>query len=141
MKALSGLLLAVVAVIHLLPLVGVLGEGRLEDLYGIPLDDPNLVLLMRHRAVLFGLLGGFVLLAAFRPVLRPAALVAGAVSVVSFLVLALSLDDANDAIARVITADWIALACLAGATLIEVLARRKRGVSARDGRHDADARP
>ena len=54
-------MLAVVAVIHLLPLSGVLGAGRLAALYGLPFDEPNLAILMRHRAVLFGLLGVFLL--------------------------------------------------------------------------------
>jgi hypothetical protein len=42
---------------------------------------------MRHRAVLFGLLGAFLIAAAFLPSLQLAALVAGFASVVSFLYL------------------------------------------------------
>ena len=37
--------LIIVAVIHLLPLPGVLGQARLAALYGVSLNDPNLVLL------------------------------------------------------------------------------------------------
>ena len=51
-------------VFALLPLAGVLGAGRLSALYGIAFEEPNLVLLMRHRAVLFGLLGVFLAIAA-----------------------------------------------------------------------------
>ena len=47
--------------------VGVLGAERLNQLYGIDASEPNLAVLMRHRAVLFGLLGGFFVLAAFKP--------------------------------------------------------------------------
>ena len=43
--------LVVAAVIHLLPLVGVLGPARLSSLYGIAVAEPNLELLLRHRAV------------------------------------------------------------------------------------------
>ena len=71
MRLLSTIMLALVAVIHLLPVAGVLGVDRLESLYGVALGDPNLQVLMRHRAVLFGLLGGFLLLAAFRQTLQP----------------------------------------------------------------------
>jgi hypothetical protein len=105
-------MLAVVAVIHLLPLSGVLGAGRLAALYGLPFDEPNLAILMRHRAVLFGLLGVFLLLAAFRPAFQLVALVAGFVSVVSFLILAWSVGGYNAHLGRVFVADLVALLCL-----------------------------
>jgi hypothetical protein len=105
-------MLVIVAVIHLLPLSGVLGGERLAALYGVPFNDPNLAILMRHRAVLFGLLGLFLLFAAFRPQFQAVAFIAGFVSVVSFLWLAWSTGGYNMQIARVFTADIVALACL-----------------------------
>jgi hypothetical protein len=81
-------------------------------LYGIPVAEPNLVILMRHRAVLFALLGVFLLVAAVRPAWQPAALAAGFVSVGSFLWLAWSVGGTNAQLARVVTADVVALACL-----------------------------
>jgi len=66
MRYLISVMLVVVAIIHLLPLPGVLGSERLAALYGLSFDDPNLQILMRHRAVLFGLLGVFIMIAAFR---------------------------------------------------------------------------
>ena len=88
MTYLLGAALIIVGVIHLLPLVGVLGPARLQALYGITLTDPTLVLLMRHRAILFGLLGAFLVVAAFVPTLQLSALILGATSAMSFLVLA-----------------------------------------------------
>jgi hypothetical protein len=109
--------LIIVGVIHLLPLPGVSGSRRLETLYGIPMADKNLEILMRHRAVLFGLLGAFILLAAFRPELQVAALVVGFVSVVSFLGLARSVGGYNAQLGRVYAADVVALVSLVvGAT-------------------------
>jgi hypothetical protein len=105
-------MLLVVAVIHLLPVAGVLGSERLATLYGISFSEPNLAILMRHRAVLFGLLGLFFLVAAFRPALQPVAFGAGLVSVLSFLWLAWSVGSYNAQVARVFAADVIALACL-----------------------------
>jgi len=87
MRYLVSAMLVVVAVIHLLPLPGVLGSERLSALYGLSFDDPNLQILMRHRAVLFGLLGVFIMIAAFRPSWQPLAIAAGFVSVLSFLAL------------------------------------------------------
>jgi hypothetical protein len=73
-------LLIVAAIIHLLPLAGVLGAERFPALYGVSVTDPNLQILLRHRALLFGLLGLFLLYAAFQPAVQPLALVAGLVS-------------------------------------------------------------
>jgi hypothetical protein len=121
MRALVSLLLLVVAVIHLLPLSGVLGSTQLTALYGTRFDDPAIALLMQHRAVLFGLLGVLLAVAAFRPALQTLAFTAGSVSVVSFLLLArlahpaLSAnpsDPASEAIARIVVADWVAFSCL-----------------------------
>jgi hypothetical protein len=105
-------MLTVVGIIHLLPLTGVLGVPRLQALYGMTITDPNLEILMRHRAVLFGILGAFLIYAAFRPGLQLAALIAGAVSVVSFLVIAGMIGGYNTGITRVVTADIVAVVCL-----------------------------
>ena len=105
-------MLTVVGIIHLLPLSGVLSVSRLQSLYGVIITDPNLEILMRHRAVLFGILGAFLIYAAFRPGLQLAALIAGAVSVISFLVIAGMVGSYNTGIARVVTADIVAIVCL-----------------------------
>jgi hypothetical protein len=112
MRHLVSIMLIVVAVIHLLPLSGVLGSERLAALYGLAFNEPNLAILMRHRAVLFGLLGLFLLFAAFRPAFQTIAFIAGFVSVVSFLWLAWSVGGYNPQVARVFMADIVALACL-----------------------------
>ena len=116
MKLFVQSMLVVAGVIHLLPLGGVLGADRIAALYSVALDDNNLEILMRHRAVLFGLLGAFLVLAAFRPALQVTAIVAGVVSAGSFVAIALaSGEDYNDAIARVVLADVVALIGLAAA--------------------------
>jgi hypothetical protein len=118
-------MLVVVGVIHLVPVTGVLGSERLAALYGVSFDQPDLAILMRHRAVLFGLLGAFLLLAAFRPELQSLAFVAGFASVASFLYLAWSVGSYNAQIARVFAADVVALVCLViGAAAHGYLLRR-----------------
>jgi hypothetical protein len=91
---LISLMLVIAGIIHVLPLAGVAGSERLAALYGLDFSDPNLAILMRHRAVLFGLLGFFLIYAAFRPSQQPMAFVAGLIS-------------------RVVTADVVAVVCLA----------------------------
>ena len=112
MRFIVPVMLLAVGIIHILPLSGVLSAARLFDLYGISFEDPNLEILMRHRAVLFGLLGIFLISSAFLPKLQLAALITGFVSVVSFLYLAYSVGGYNDQVNRIVTADKVALVCL-----------------------------
>jgi hypothetical protein len=104
--------------IHLLPLAGVLGPARLQMLYGIAVDDPNLLVLLRHRAVLFGLLGGALLVAAFRQQFAGPALLAAIVSVGAFLALALTTPGLNAALGRVVVIDAVVLALLIAAAIV-----------------------
>lgn len=124
MRRVVTLALLLVAFIHLLPLSGVLGQARLEGLYGVAIGDPNLLLLMRHRAVLFGLLGGYLLVAAFVPKMQGAALAMGAISVASFLLLAWTTPGTSPGIARIVTADLVAAVALVVGSLAWIQARR-----------------
>jgi hypothetical protein len=101
--------LILVGIIHLLPMTGVLGGKQLERLYGINVSEPNLEIMLRHRAVLFGILGVFSVVAAFWTALQIPAFVMGFASVLSFLWLARSVGRYNDRLGRVFTADLIAL--------------------------------
>jgi hypothetical protein len=109
MRLVATIALLLVACVHLPPLVGVLGVPRLEALYGIDVAGPELEILMRHRAVLFGLLGGYQLFAVFRPAHRTAAFVAGFVSLAAFLALAWSVGGYGSTLARVVMIDVVAL--------------------------------
>ena len=124
MRYLVCAMLLVVGLIHLLPASGVLGSERLAGLYGIAPVEANIAILMRHRAVLFGILGLFLVVAAFNPVLQIAAFVAGFLSVGSFLWLAWSVGGYNAQLARVFAADLAALACLIVGVVAYFLARR-----------------
>ncbi len=112
MQHLVSACLLLVALIHLLPVVGVLGGPRLERLYGVDVREPNLALLLRHRAVLFGLLGVGLCAAALQPALHGLGLGAGLVSVLSFLVLAGRPGSLNPPLRRVFSVDLAALALL-----------------------------
>jgi hypothetical protein len=100
--------LVAAGLIHLLPLAGVLGADKLAALYGIPIAGPDLAILMRHRALLFGLIGALCLMAAWREPLQWAALLIGLASVLSFLALAWGTGGYNAAIGRVVMVDVIA---------------------------------
>lgn len=99
----------VAGVIHLLPLSGVLGSTRLQALYGLSFTEPNLRILMQHRAVLFGLLGAFLLLSLLRPAWQWPAVVMGLVSAAAFIVIAWQVGDYNALLRRVVLADVVAI--------------------------------
>jgi uncharacterized membrane protein YuzA (DUF378 family) len=80
---LISLMLVIAGIIHVLPLAGVAGSERLAALYGLDFSDPNLAILMRHRAVLIGLLGVLLIYAAFRPSQQPVAFVALAIAIIA----------------------------------------------------------
>jgi len=117
MRILTALALLTVGIIHLIPLSGVLGPEHLVRLYGAAPSDPSALILMRHRAVLFGIVGGVCVLAAFKPDLQWLALVLGGFSVVSFLGLAWSTGGFNAHLQRVVVADVLALVCLAAGAI------------------------
>lgn len=118
--------LVIVGIIHVLPLVGVLGAERLATLYGIQINDPNLEILMRHRAVLFGILGVTFLYAAFRPKFQLFALIAGFVSVNSFLWLVQVSGNFNEQVQGVFFADVVALVSLIVGAIAWYMGRNAR---------------
>jgi hypothetical protein len=102
-------MLALVALIHLAPLAGVLGAARMEAAYGVEIAGPDLALLMRHRAVLFGLLGGLMLAAIFVQALQPWALGLALLSAGAFVLLAWATPGHNANLARVAMVDVAAV--------------------------------
>ena len=112
MRYLVSIMFIIVSIIHLLPVIGVLSNLHLERLYGLRVTESNLSILLRHRAVLFGIVGFLLLYAAFRPQFQPLAFFVGFTSVVSFLFLAWTSETYNQNLARVVTVDIVALICL-----------------------------
>ena len=109
----------IVGLINLAPLMGVLGQARLSALYGVAELRPDLLLLLQHRAVLFGIIGGLILWSVFKTSLRPIAAVMGFISMTSYLVLAYTGEPLGDPLMRVATIDVVAIVILAVAVRFE----------------------
>lgn len=112
--------LLAVGLLHLLPAVGALGPGQLRRLYGVEVDTAELTLLLRHRAVQFGLVGSLLISATAVRAWELPAFVAALVSVGSFLLLAPPAGSTHPAVRRVIVADRVAMVALVGAALVRV---------------------
>jgi hypothetical protein len=104
-KKVCSILLVGVGLLNLVPVIGVLSAEQLTNMYGIGIDSVDLETLMRHRAVILGLIGGFLLFAAFRPALQVAAASIGLVSMSSFVILACLVGDNGVQIEKVVIAD------------------------------------
>jgi hypothetical protein len=109
--AISGLI-GLAGLINLIPAVGVVSTARLQALYRIPIEGADLGILMRHRAVLFGLVGGFMIYAAFDPSLWWPACLFGLISMASFILLAMITGGYNAALRKVVWVDVAGIAVL-----------------------------
>jgi hypothetical protein len=121
MQVLWIFLVLVAAAINLAPALGALSAERMTAFYGVDLEDPNLQILMRHRAVLFGVVGGLLLAAAFHPPLRTLGYVVGFSSMLSFLFIAWQVGAYSAELERVILMDVVGIAALAGAGVVHAL--------------------
>jgi hypothetical protein len=121
MRAIVTGLFLLAALVNLLPVVGVLSTSRLEGLYGLVVQDPNLAILLRHRAVLFAIVAGLLGLAAFHPPLRALAISAGLISMLSFVAIAGLVGEYNPLLRRVVLVDVVASIALVAAGLLDYL--------------------
>ncbi len=117
----SGLLL-IVGVINALPAVGLISARHLGSLYGIGADEPNLHVLLAHRAVVLALTGGLILAAVSATGLRPLAYLFGLLSMLSFVSLCLAIADCNAELRRIMRIDIVASGLMLMALVIDVSA-------------------
>lgn len=109
--------LLALALIHAAPLAGVVGAEALREGYGLGALDAPTTLLLRHRALLFGLLAAGLLWALWRPSLRTPILLGVALADLGFVVLAAGVAELPDPLRRIMLADLLALLLAATAAL------------------------
>lgn len=118
---LVAIVLFVVGLVNLLPLAGVLSSRALAEAYGIDEPSGDLALLLRHRAVLFGIVGGILLTSVFVPPLQLTAIVVGYISMASFVLLAVMEKSIGQKLVRVKNIDIAAIVLLSVVPVIELL--------------------
>lgn len=101
------------AFIHLMPLLGLLSVEVLQRLYGLSGLDSTTILLLQHRATVFGLMGAMLLIAIVRPGWRAPSLALVGSSDLIFLLLALRASPLGAELTRVAIYDVISLVLLA----------------------------
>ncbi|MGB5326525.1 MAG: phosphopantetheine adenylyltransferase [Pseudomonadales bacterium] len=117
--------LVVVGLINLAPVMGVVSVHKLEMAYSVSIAGNDLAILMRHRALLFGILGAFIIYSAFSPHYQSAAIIMGGVSMVGFVWLVVRTGGYNDAIAKVLFIDVLGLIFLLAAVVLKYTSRMR----------------
>lgn len=111
-------ILVVVGLVNFAPLAGVISSTALGRAYGIDPPTGDQEILLRHRAVLFGLVGALIIASAFRTELQILAVVMGAASMLSFVALAWSVGTPGPKIRKVVAIDVGACVLLAVVPLL-----------------------
>ena len=115
------ILLFIVGVINFIPIVGILSAEKLSQTYGINVVGNDLIILLRHRALLFGILGGFILYSVFVPYYQPVAMVMGLISMLGYLYFAWAVGDYNASLYKVAIVDLVGLLCLIAAGILKFI--------------------
>ena len=108
MQKIISLIMVIVGLINFFPIVGVFSATSVQNLYHIGVQSQDVAILLRHRAVLFGIVGGFMIIAAFRPDLQPSAFTMGFISMIGFLLITLMEGNPNAGIHKVFMIDLFA---------------------------------
>ncbi len=119
MSKLTAVFLILVGRINFIPVLGIFSQQNIENAYSIKLASDDLAILMKHRALLFGIIGGFVLYSVFVPSYQTAAMVLVGISMIGFVVLVLQVGEYNQSIFKILIADLVGIVFL----LLAVISR------------------
>ncbi|MFD0360914.1 hypothetical protein ACFQZZ_05565 [Nocardia sp. GCM10030253] len=106
-------LLVAAGLLNALPVIGAVSPWWARSAYGIEVVSRDVEVLLRHRGVLFAVVGVGLLVAVFRPHLRSAAVTANATSFASFIILVLAERPGNPSLVRIAWFDVAGLIALA----------------------------
>ena len=108
----ASIILVIVGIINLLPLIVFFDSTKTVKLYGIPIEGESLIILMRHRGVLLGLVGVALIAAAIKPEFRIFAITAALISKLAFVFLTFTASNYTAEIRQVALIDVGAIVLL-----------------------------
>ena len=111
-----------VGMVKAYPAIVVVQPGQLARLYRLDPGRPDLVALLRHRGLMLGLIGGFLIVAGLVPSWRLPAAGMGLISMAGFAILVATSAQSNPALHSVARIDVVLAAILVGALIVERLA-------------------
>jgi hypothetical protein len=102
----------IVGIINLFPAVVFFSSAQTAKLYGITIEGESLIILMRHRGILLGLIGLALIFAAIKPEARIPVIVAAFISKIAFIYLVATSVTFTPEIKQVATVDVVAIVLL-----------------------------
>lgn len=98
-------ILLITGLVHILPFSFLFFPEQLQKNYGVDMSDVNLQLLLRHRAIFFGLIGFGLIFSAIKRYFYGWASTIGLISMVSFIVLFYQIGGINQQLRSVMMID------------------------------------
>jgi hypothetical protein len=112
MENLYRLILLITGLVHILPFSFLFFTEQLQKSYGVDISDANLQLLLRHRAIFFGLIGVGMILSAIKKSFYGWASAIGLISMLSFVWLFYQIGGINQQLRSVMLIDVFISAAL-----------------------------
>lgn len=113
MELIFRICLFIAGMINVIPSLLAFLPEKISSSYGIGIPDSNLELLLRHRAVLFGIIGGIMIYSAISKRNYNLAVCIGLISMISFIILLkLSNGNINPELLKVMWIDIIGIIIL-----------------------------
>lgn len=119
------IILIIVGIINLLPLVVFFDPAKTAKLYGVPIEGESLLILMRHRGVLLGLVGAMLIYVAFRREFRLFAIALALISKLTFIFLTFTAPDYTNEVRQVALIDVGAIILLLSVLGIHFYAEKR----------------
>ena len=98
--------------INILPSILAFLPEKISNSYGIELPNVNFELLLRHRAVLFAIVGGLMVYSAVSKNFYSISVTVGLISMISFIILYFLMNGINPELEKVMKIDLIAVIVL-----------------------------
>lgn len=108
----ASIILFIVGIINILPIIVFFDSSKTAKLYGVPIEGESLIILMRHRGVLLGLVGLTLIFAVFKPEFRIFAIAIALISKLAFIFLTFTAPDYTSQIRQVALIDVGAIVLL-----------------------------
>jgi len=113
MEKIFRICLAIVGIINFIPSIIAFIPSKISSSYGVEVPNINYELLLRHRAVLFGIVGGIMIYSAATKKHYGLAVLFGTISMTSFLFLYFLIGEGiNSELAKVMKIDVVAIIIL-----------------------------
>jgi len=118
--------LIIVGLINFIPTIAIISAQKLEAAYSIKLISNDLIILLRHRALLFGILGGFILYSVKATSYQGAAMIMAGISMLGYVVLMFTVGGYNEALYKVLIIDVVGIVILSLAVIFKYVIKSSR---------------